>query len=72
MHEDSMGQASARYRLILGLLSASVRDFAHFLHVMNKIACCIFGMRLVDHLASCLPEKCLPFRAKKKKKKVNV
>lgn len=60
-----MGWASVRYRLILRPLSASVKDFAHFLRVRNKITCCIFGMKFVDHLASCLPEKCLPFRARK-------
>lgn len=38
MHKDSMGRASARYKLILGPLSASVSDFAHI--------SCVLGTKL--------------------------
>lgn len=60
---DRLLQVQADTRSPLGF-SESKRFCTYFMHVKSKIACSIFGTRFIDHLVSCLPEKCLALRAR--------
>lgn len=67
MHEDSSGQASPVQADTSSPcdFSDSKRFCTYFIHIKSKIACSIVGTRFMDHLVSCLPEKCLALKARK-------